>query len=86
MEKLLNTTEAAEALGVSVRRVVQLIKAEKLTAQKVGRDYAIAAKSLESVTIHGKPGRPLKAAAAPSPDKPRTIATKATTAKRGGKR
>jgi excisionase family DNA binding protein len=60
MEKLLNTTEAAEALGVSVRRVVQLIKAEKLPAQKIGRDYAISAQSLGEVMIHGKPGRPPK--------------------------
>jgi excisionase family DNA binding protein len=60
MEKLLNTTEAAERLGVSVRRVVQLIKAEKLPAQKIGRDYAISAQSLGGVTIHGKAGRPPK--------------------------
>jgi excisionase family DNA binding protein len=58
--KLMNTTEAAEALGVSVRRVRQLIAEGKLVAQNLGRDYAIEAKALESVKVYGKPGRPPK--------------------------
>jgi excisionase family DNA binding protein len=56
--KLINTTEAAEALGVSVRRVRQLIAEGKLVAQNLGRDYAIEASALESVKVYGKPGRP----------------------------
>jgi excisionase family DNA binding protein len=56
--KLINTTEAAEALGVSVRRVRQLIAEGKLQAQNLGRDYAIEASALESVKVYGKPGRP----------------------------
>jgi len=74
MEKLLNTTEAAEMLGVSVRRVVQLITVGKLPAQKVGRDYAISAQSLGTVTVHGKAGRPpkVKAEVSPNSEKPKT--------------
>lgn len=61
--ELLNTSEAAETLGVSVRRVRQLIDEGKLTAQKVGRDYAIQREALTSVEIYGKAGRPPKASA-----------------------
>jgi excisionase family DNA binding protein len=56
--KLLNTSEAASALGVSARRVRQLIDEEKLSAQKVGRDYAIQESALEGVKVYGKAGRP----------------------------
>lgn len=56
--KLMNTTEVAEALGVSVRRVRQLIAEGKLVAQNLGRDYAIEASALDSVKVYGKPGRP----------------------------
>jgi excisionase family DNA binding protein len=57
---LLNTTEAAERLGVSARRVLALIEEGKLVAQKVGRDYAIQESALESVKVYGKAGRPPK--------------------------
>lgn len=60
---LMNTTEAAAALGVSVRRVRQLIAEGKIMAQNLGRDYAIEASALESVKVYGKPGRPPKAKA-----------------------
>lgn len=64
--RLLGTAAAAAALGVSVRRVRQLIDEEKLTAQKVGRDYAIEESALAGVRVYGKPGRPPKwATAAP---------------------
>ena len=59
--KLMNTTEAAETLGVSVRRVRQLIAEGKLVAQNLGRDYAIEKNALGSVKVYGKPGRPPKA-------------------------
>ena len=58
--KLLNTAEAAESLGVSVRRVRQLIAEGKLQAHRVGRDYAIEDKALKSVRVYGKAGRPPK--------------------------
>lgn len=88
MEKLLNTTEAAERLGVSVRRVVQLIVAGTLPAQKVGRDYAIAAQSLDGVKIHGKPGRPpnAKPEAASTTNGTTKRTTPRATAKKSGKK
>ena len=59
--KLMNTAETAEVLGVSVRRVRQLIAEGKLPAHNLGRDYAIEASALASVKVYGKPGRPPKA-------------------------
>jgi excisionase family DNA binding protein len=61
--KLINTAEAAVSLGVSERRVRQLITEEKLKAQKVGRDYAIQEGDLKLVVAR-KPGRPPKAQSA----------------------
>lgn len=58
--RLLSTAEAAEVLGVSVRRVRALIAEKKLIAQKVGRDYAIEEQALKSVKVYGKSGRPKK--------------------------
>src|SRR5438046_6598596 len=58
---LLNTQQAADRLGVSVVRIRQLIRAGKLEAQNLGRDYAINETALASVTVYGKPGRPKKA-------------------------
>jgi excisionase family DNA binding protein len=60
MSNLIGTKEAAEKLGVSLRRVQQLIESGTLPAQKIGRDYLIQEKDLNNVTIHGKPGRPPK--------------------------
>lgn len=59
----MNTMEVAAALGVSVRRVRQLIAEGKLQAHNLGRDYAIEASALKSVKVYGKPGRPPKAEA-----------------------
>ncbi len=58
--KLLGTKEAAKKLGVSLRRVQQLIELGTLPAQRIGRDYLIQEKDLSKVTIYGKPGRPAK--------------------------
>lgn len=55
---ILNTSEAAERLGVSTRRVLALIEEGKLEAKKIGRDYAIEEKALAAVTVYRKPGRP----------------------------
>ena len=60
MIDLIGTKEAAEKLGVSLRRVQQLIELGTLPAQRIGRDYLIQLKDLSKVTIHGKPGRPTK--------------------------
>lgn len=59
--KLISTDEAAATLGVSGRRVRQLIDAGTLPAQKVGGGYVIDESVLKTVEIHGKPGRPPKA-------------------------
>lgn len=58
--KLLTTKEVAGRLGVSVRRVHALIQAERLAAEKFGRDYMIKEEDLKPVQ-NRKPGRPSKA-------------------------
>ena len=58
--KLLNTTQVAERLGLSVQRVRQLIESGALQAQQLGREYAIEESALEKVKVYGKPGRPPK--------------------------
>jgi excisionase family DNA binding protein len=54
---LLTTGEAAERLGVTIRRVQAMITAGRLPAQKFGRDYMIDEKDLELVADR-KVGRP----------------------------
>lgn len=54
---LITTNEAATRLGVSARRVQAMIKAGRLPAQKVGRDWLIKEKDLKLVEDR-KPGRP----------------------------
>jgi len=71
MANLLSTAEVAETLGVSVRRVRQLIDEGKLPAQQVGRDYVIEAGALDGVRVYGKAGRPPNAKAAPAAKKAR---------------
>lgn len=58
--KLLNTTQAAEALGVSARRIRAMIEAGTLAAHQIGREYAIEESALASVRTYGKAGRPPK--------------------------
>jgi excisionase family DNA binding protein len=57
--KLIGTAVAGERLGVSPDRVRALIKAKRLPATKVGRDYLIDPKDLALVKDR-KPGRPRK--------------------------
>ena len=57
MRKLITTKEAAKELGVTMRRVQALIKAGKLPAQKMGRDWIIRMADLDKVRVR-KPGRP----------------------------
>lgn len=56
---MLTTQEAAERLGVSIRRVQALIQSGQLRAEKIGRDYIIREEDLEQV-LNRKPGRPKK--------------------------
>jgi excisionase family DNA binding protein len=56
--RLLSTTEAAAVLGVSVRRVRQLIAEGKISAHHLGRDYAIEESALVQVKVYGRAGRP----------------------------
>jgi excisionase family DNA binding protein len=58
MMKLLTTKEAADKLGVSVRRIRALITEGKLKAHQLGREYAIEEIALENVKTYGKAGRP----------------------------
>ena len=58
--KLISTDEAAERLGISGRRIRQLIDEGKLPAQYVGGGYVIEESALDSVKVYGKPGRPPK--------------------------
>lgn len=58
---LLSLKEAAEKLGVSARRVNQLIDENKLPAQKIGNSYVINEDDLSKVRTYGKAGRPPKA-------------------------
>ncbi len=81
----LTAQQVAERLGVTVRRVQAMVADGRLPATRFGRALVIRESDL-SLVADRAPGRPPKAAAAPSPVKPRTIATKATTAKRGGKK
>lgn len=57
--KMLTTREVAKRLGVHVTRVRALITAERLPAQKIGRDYVIREADLKLVEDR-KPGRPPK--------------------------
>ena len=57
-ENLLSVREVAEKLGISIRRVHQLITEGKLQAEKYGNQYLIKAVDADVVTVHGKAGRP----------------------------
>jgi excisionase family DNA binding protein len=55
----LTTIQAASTLKITRQRVVALIKAGKLSAMKIGRDYMIRESDLGKVRVR-KPGRPKK--------------------------
>jgi len=74
-EAYISTTEAAEELGITRQRVLQLIEAGKLQAQKFANVYMIPRSGLEAVRDRPT-GRP------PKPQKP---ATGQKRAKKGGK-
>jgi excisionase family DNA binding protein len=72
MEDVLSTEQAAERLGVSTRRVQQLIKSGRLPAREFGGSYMILVGDLKLVADRPV-GRPPKA-------------SKEKAAKKGGKR
>lgn len=55
----IDTREAARRLGVTPARVRQLIKAGRLPATRLGRDWAIEERHLSKVAVR-KDGRPRK--------------------------
>jgi excisionase family DNA binding protein len=57
MEQVLTTTQAAERLGISPRRVAALITAGKLPATQFGGSWMIQEEHLALVADR-KPGRP----------------------------
>lgn len=59
MTKLLTTAEAADVLGVTPRRVVNMIKYGRLPASRFGMVWLIKASDLKKVA-NRKPGRPSK--------------------------
>lgn len=59
MEKLISSKEAAEKLGLSLRRVQALITSGRLPAQKIGNSYVVNEKDLKLVKDR-TPGRPAK--------------------------
>lgn len=59
MDKLISTKEAAEKLGVSLRRVQALVTSGRLPAQKIGNSYVVREEDLELVKER-KAGRPKK--------------------------
>ena len=59
MENLITTKEAAENLGVSMRRVTALIKEGRLPSKQIGREHLINKADLELVRER-KTGRPKK--------------------------
>jgi excisionase family DNA binding protein len=56
-DALLSTREAAARLGISADRVRQLIRAGRLPAQRLGRDWYIQPADLALVAVR-TPGRP----------------------------
>ncbi|MET0465634.1 MAG: helix-turn-helix domain-containing protein [Chitinophagaceae bacterium] len=57
---LITSAQAAEKLGISVRRVQELIKNGRLPSQQFGRTYVVNEDDLKLVEDR-KPGRPRKA-------------------------
>ena len=57
MKNLISSKEAAEKLGLSLRRVQALITSGRLPAQKIGNSYVVSEKDLELVKMR-TPGRP----------------------------
>jgi excisionase family DNA binding protein len=59
LDQYISCREAAQSLGVGMRRVQALIASGRLAALKIGRDWFIRPENLEAVRER-KPGRPPK--------------------------
>jgi excisionase family DNA binding protein len=59
-EEYFSVSEAADDLGITRQRVLQLIDAGRLEARRVGNSYIILKSALDSVRGR-RPGRPPKA-------------------------
>jgi len=59
MSNMVSTKEAAQALGITTRRVLALIKSGRLPAVKVGRDWVLSKDDLKLIK-NRPPGRPKK--------------------------
>ncbi len=55
---MLTTTQAADVLGVSARRVRALIQSGRLPAERIGRDWTVRREDLDK--LERKVGRPRK--------------------------
>jgi excisionase family DNA binding protein len=83
MEGYLTPLEAADKLNLTVYRVHQLIRGERLPAQKFGRFYLVREEDLALVAVR-KPGRPAKEPSTVTKDvKAGKRAVKAKKAKKG---
>lgn len=51
MPEYISTKEAANRLGISSSRILKLIKAQRLPAKKVGRDWLIDPDDLATIAI-----------------------------------
>jgi excisionase family DNA binding protein len=61
MRNLVTTREAAERLGISRRRVQELLQAGALRGEKLSRDWVIEAEEVEAFAKKERPrGRPPK--------------------------
>lgn len=67
-DSFISTTEAAEELGITRQRVLQLIEQGRLQATKFANVYMIRRADLGAVSDR-KPGRPPKEVEAPAPKK-----------------
>jgi excisionase family DNA binding protein len=65
----MTTQQAADILGISVKRVQALIKSGRLIAEKKGRDWHINPDALQAVKDRPN-GRPKKTTPAPAPVEP----------------
>lgn len=67
MDDVLTTREAAEVLGVGVRRVLQYIADGRLRARRVGRLVWLVRRADLALVRHLPRGRPPKKGPAPKP-------------------
>jgi excisionase family DNA binding protein len=56
-QEIIGAAEAAQTLGVSVDRIYALIKARRLPARKISRDWVIVRADL-ALVAERRPGRP----------------------------